>query len=148
MEHRQKKTYSDVQSAFESHAILQSAKADLEEFLIAIATTRVLDPANQVRTAEMGDTIRMLLAARQSEEMHSQASKIARIDFCCCAYLFRCAGLLHEGQLQCSTSPSKFDRKLLRQPDQQLRRLTLQFISQHLRIVYPAQRFDNCRGID
>src|SRR5437899_2997764 len=75
----QKKTYSDVQSAFENHEILQSSKSDLEQFLLAIAMTRVLDPANQIRTTEMGDTIRLLLAARQSQQMHSQSSKVSCI---------------------------------------------------------------------
>src|SRR6266496_941748 len=79
MEKPQKKTYSDVQSAFESHEILQSSKSDLEQFLLAIAMTRVLDPANQIRTTEMGDTIRLLLAARQSQQMHFQSSKVSCI---------------------------------------------------------------------
>jgi hypothetical protein len=92
MEKLQKKTYSDVQSAFENHEILQSSKADLEQFLLAIAMTRVLDPANQMRTTEMGDTIRLLLAARQSQQMHSQSSKVS-----CIALVISVAALICSG---------------------------------------------------
>ena len=92
MEKPKKKTYSDVQSAFENHEILQSSKSDLEQFLLAIAMTRVLDPANQIRTTEMGDTIRLLLAARQSQQMHSQSSKVS-----CIALIISVAALICSG---------------------------------------------------
>jgi len=92
MEKPQKKTYSDVQSAFESHEILQSSKSDLEQFLLAIAMTRVLDSANQIRTTEMGDTIRLLLAAHQSQQMHSQSSKVS-----CIALIISVAALICSG---------------------------------------------------
>jgi len=124
MEKPQKKTYSDVQSAFESHEILQSSKSDLEQFLLAIAMTRVLDSANQIRTTEMGDTIRLLLAARQSQQMHSQSSKVSCIcpdNFRCGSYLFWNTSLLCESWLRRRTKSREHHRDRSRSQLQQLK---------------------------
>lgn len=73
------KTYDDVREAFDSQSVLSASKEDLELMLLAVGRARVLDPANQARAAEMGETMRQLLAARQSESMHSQALRTARL---------------------------------------------------------------------
>ena len=73
------KTYDDVREAFDSQSVLSASKEDLELLLLAVGRARVLDPANQARAAEMGETMRKLLAARQSESMHSQALRTARL---------------------------------------------------------------------
>ena len=73
------KTYDDVRKAFDSQSVLSASKEDLELLLLAVGRARVLDPANQARAAEMGETMRQLLAARQSESMHSQALRTAQL---------------------------------------------------------------------
>ena len=73
------KTYDDVREAFDSGSVVDASKEDLVQLLLAVGRARVLDPANQARAAEMGETMRQLLAARQSEAMHSQALSTSRI---------------------------------------------------------------------
>ena len=73
------KTYDDVRDAFDKGTVVTASKEDLEQFLIAVGQARVLDPVNQARASEMGETMRQLLAARQSQAMHSQALSVARI---------------------------------------------------------------------
>ena len=75
----QEKTYDDVRQAFDSGNVVNAGKNDLEQLLLAIGRARVLHPANQARAAEMGETLRQLLAARQSQSMHSQALGTARV---------------------------------------------------------------------
>ena len=73
------KTHDDVRQAFDSGTVVDASKEELEQLLLAIGRARVLDPANQARSAEMDETMRQLLAARQSQSMHSQALSVARI---------------------------------------------------------------------
>ena len=73
------KHYDDVRTAFDEGAVVNASKSELEQLLLAVGRARVLDPANQARAAEMGETMRQLLAARQSEEMHSQALRVSRV---------------------------------------------------------------------
>lgn len=73
------KTYDDVNTAFETGKVLDASKEDLEFFLLAIGKVRIQSPINQAKASEMGETIRILLAARQSQEMHSEATKISKI---------------------------------------------------------------------
>jgi hypothetical protein len=73
------KTYDDVRDAFDKGTVLNADKGELEQLLIAVGQARVMDPANQARAAEMGETMRQLLAARQSQALHSQALSTARL---------------------------------------------------------------------
>ena len=75
----QGKTYDDVRQAFDDGTVVGARKAELEQLLLAVGRARVLNPANQARAAEMGETMRQFLAARQSEELHSQALSVARV---------------------------------------------------------------------
>lgn len=75
----QAKTYDDVRAAFEGGTVVDASKIELEQLLLAVGRARVLDPVNQARAAEMGETMRQLLAARQSEAMHAQALSISRL---------------------------------------------------------------------
>jgi hypothetical protein len=75
----QAKTYDDVRSAFDAGTVVDAPKDELEQLLLAVGRARVLDPANQARAAEMGETMRQLLAARQSEAMHAQALSVSRL---------------------------------------------------------------------
>ena len=78
----QTKTYDDVRQAFDTGTVVDAGKEELEQLLLAVGRARVLDPANQARASEMGETMRQLLAARQSQSMHSQALGIARLALC------------------------------------------------------------------
>jgi len=71
--------YDHVRAAFDDGTVLNASKAELEQLLVVIGRTRVLDPVNQARAAEMGETMRQLLAARQSEEMHTQALRVSHL---------------------------------------------------------------------
>ena len=73
------KTYDDVREAFDKGTVVTASKGDLEQLLIAVGKARVLDPVNQARASEMGETMRQLLAARQSQAMHSQALSTAKL---------------------------------------------------------------------
>ena len=75
----QAKTYDDVRAAFDGGTVVDAPKEELEQLLLAVGRARVLDPANQARAAEMGETMRQLLAARQSEAMHAQALSVSRL---------------------------------------------------------------------
>ncbi len=72
-------SYDEVRSAFDDGSIINASKEDLELFLIANGQARILHPANQARASEMGETMRQLLAARQSQEMHSEALRISKV---------------------------------------------------------------------
>lgn len=75
----QSKTYDDVRAAFDDGTVVEASTAELEQLLLAVGRARVLDPANQARASEMGETMRQLLAARQSQDSHSQAMKVAQV---------------------------------------------------------------------
>ena len=75
----QAKTYDDVRSAFDNGTVVEASKEELEQLLLAVGRERVLHPANQARAAEMGETMRQFLAARQSEAMHAQALSVSRL---------------------------------------------------------------------
>jgi hypothetical protein len=89
------KTHDDVRQAFDNGTVVNASKEELEQLLLAVGRARVLDPANQARSAEMGETMRQLLAARQSESMHTQALSVARIalmGFCFGTSCIACGG--------------------------------------------------------
>lgn len=73
------KTYDEVRAAFDTGAVLDASKSDLEDYLLAVGRAQILSPENQNRAREMGETMRQLLAARQSQQFHSEAIGIARI---------------------------------------------------------------------
>jgi hypothetical protein len=73
------KTFSDVQSVFDKRMVTECTREELEQLLIAIARQRILDPVNQARVSQMGETIRQLLAARQSQELHQLSLRLAVI---------------------------------------------------------------------
>ncbi len=73
------KEYREVVAAFESNSILTASKAELEQYLIGLGKDRVLSEENRVKAAEMGETIRLFLSARQSQEMHGQSMIVARV---------------------------------------------------------------------
>ena len=73
------KTYDDVRIAFSSGSVVDASKSELEQLLLALGRARILDGANQASASEMGETMRQLLAARQSQELHDQSVKIAVI---------------------------------------------------------------------
>lgn len=73
------RTPDDVRAAFDGGSIINASKEELELLLIANGQSRILHPANQARASEMGETMRQLLAARQSQEMHSEALQISKV---------------------------------------------------------------------
>ena len=75
----QTKSYDDVRAAFDEGTVVNASKTELEQLLLAVGRVRVLHPANQARAAEMGETMRQLLAARQSEEVHTQVLRVSRL---------------------------------------------------------------------
>lgn len=77
--HRTPRTYDDVRAAFDSGDVINATKEELEQLLIAVGRVRILNDANQARASEMGETMRQLLAARQSQEMHGQALRISKV---------------------------------------------------------------------
>jgi len=59
-----KKTFGDVQAAFESRRILHCSRRELEQLLIAAAVDAPADAAGQARAREMSETMRQLLTAK------------------------------------------------------------------------------------
>ncbi len=72
-------SHDEVRSAFDNGSTVNASKEDLEMFLIANGQARIINDANQARASEMGETMRQLLAARQSQEMHSEALGISKV---------------------------------------------------------------------
>lgn len=72
-------SHDEVRAAFDNGSIINASKKELERFLVANGQARILHDANQARASEMGETMRQLLAARQSEEMHSEALRISKV---------------------------------------------------------------------
>jgi hypothetical protein len=79
MDKRRRKAPDVVRRAFEDRSILNASRHDVGEFLVANEEYRILDAANRDRASEMGETMRQLLAARQSQELHGRATRIAVI---------------------------------------------------------------------
>lgn len=74
-----RKTYDDVSQAFTTGSVLTAKKEDLEQLLLAIASARILSEENRAAASQRGETVRQLLAVRQSEQMHGQAMTVARV---------------------------------------------------------------------
>ena len=70
-----KRSFADVQAAFESGSVLDCSRRELEELLVATAAATPADAAGQARAREMGDTMRQLLAAKTAP----RRSKLAMV---------------------------------------------------------------------
>ncbi|MBW7895672.1 MAG: hypothetical protein H3C27_11205 [Opitutaceae bacterium] len=73
------KEFGQIIAAFEDKTVLEFTKKELEDCLLILGKCRILSEENRARASEMGDTLRLLLAARQSQEMHSQSLIVARV---------------------------------------------------------------------
>jgi hypothetical protein len=65
-------------SAFRSGTILHASREELERYLFALATVQIRADFNQQRAQQMGETIRLLLARKDSQETNRQAMIVAR----------------------------------------------------------------------
>lgn len=72
------KTMDDVEAAFKNGSIAGADRKELEQYLVAIANARIQSPTNQETANQRAETIRMLLTAKQSEELHGQTQSVAR----------------------------------------------------------------------
>ncbi len=59
-----KKTFEDVQAAFESQQILRCSARELEQLLVAASARPITDPAARDQAREMSETMRRLLEAK------------------------------------------------------------------------------------
>jgi hypothetical protein len=74
-----KKTYSDVQMAFQTGRVMEASQGDLEQFLLAIAETQVHSDMNRARTDHMGSTIRLLLTVKHSQDAQRRSTIISMV---------------------------------------------------------------------
>lgn len=72
------KTMDDVQAAFTDGTITEASSRDLAEYLIAIANARIHSDINQDVANRRAETIQLLLAARQNQDLHSESQSVAR----------------------------------------------------------------------
>lgn len=73
------KTYDDVNQAFQSGEVLKASDKELEQLLMALCTEQVLSSANQTRSLHMGETLRGLLAVRESEARHKESQLTSKL---------------------------------------------------------------------
>jgi hypothetical protein len=69
--------WDEMGAAFRKGAILQATRQDLERYLFALASLQVKSDENRQRAAQMGETIRLLLARKDSQESHQEALGVA-----------------------------------------------------------------------
>lgn len=74
-----KKTYDDVTEAFKSGTVLTASKAELEQMLVAIGEAQILSAVNIAKASQMGETMRQLLAVRQSQEAHGSSMVVSKV---------------------------------------------------------------------
>jgi hypothetical protein len=72
------KTTDDVNKAFTSGSVATANAVELAEYLIALANARIQSDINQEVANRRSETIRLLLAAKQSQDLHSQSQGTAR----------------------------------------------------------------------
>jgi hypothetical protein len=72
------KTMDDVQAAFTDGSVSTANSSDLAEYLIAIANARIQNQINQEVANLRAGTIKLLLAARQSQALHAESQSVAR----------------------------------------------------------------------
>ena len=70
-------TIDDVCKGFDNGSILAASRPDLVAALLVIARFRTHNDADQARTAQMGETVRLFIAAKDAEQSHRQAIRIA-----------------------------------------------------------------------
>jgi hypothetical protein len=73
------KTYDDVRKAFDNGRILEASRTELEQLLLALGRENTTDIARQARAAEMGRTMRQLLAAKRNDELQRRPSRVAAL---------------------------------------------------------------------
>ncbi|MGI9087639.1 MAG: hypothetical protein ACR2HH_07885 [Chthoniobacterales bacterium] len=86
------KNFDDVRAAFETGAVLHSSPNELEQLLLALGRETTGDSARQARTAEMGRTMRQLLATKRSAELHRRPSALARFALLMALTALLCSG--------------------------------------------------------
>ena len=70
--------WDEMGGAFRSGSILDADRATLERYLFALATVQVMADHNRQRAHQMGETIRLLLARKDSQEANRSAMSVAR----------------------------------------------------------------------
>ena len=70
--------FDDLNSAFKSGAILSADREYLEAALMTLASVMIMAGHNQQRAHQMGETIRMLLARKDSQDAERRALGVAR----------------------------------------------------------------------
>lgn len=78
MSQSSKKTFDDVQAAFESRAILRCSIRELEQLLVAASAEPISDGAARARAHEMSETMRRLLEAK-AQPKRSKLALLAAI---------------------------------------------------------------------
>jgi hypothetical protein len=73
------KNYDDVNQAFQSGEVLKASDKELEQLLMALCTAQVLSSTNQTRSLHMGETLRGLLAVRESEARHKESQLTSKL---------------------------------------------------------------------
>lgn len=72
-----KPTWDTIGRAFADKSVLSADRATLEDYLMVLATVQVLSGPNQQRAHQMGETIRLLLARKDSQEAHHHAMVVS-----------------------------------------------------------------------
>jgi len=93
MENIRPKTPDDVRAAFDQGTVVNASRKELAQLLLANGRARILHDANQARASEMGETMRQLLAARQSEEIQDKAGRIAIVALTVSIAALCCSGV-------------------------------------------------------
>jgi len=79
--------------AFQTGSVMDANQHDLEQFLLAIAMERVHSSFNQVRAAEMGGTIRLLLTVKHSQSAQRRATIISVVALVISIIALACSAL-------------------------------------------------------
>jgi beta-phosphoglucomutase-like phosphatase (HAD superfamily) len=70
-------TWDEIGKRFRSGDIVNATRKDLENYLFALAVVQVQSGPNQQRAYQMGDTMRLLLTRKDSQESERRATWIA-----------------------------------------------------------------------
>ena len=72
------KNTDDLNDAFTRGAIITASSNELAEYLIAIANARIQSEINQEVANRRAQTIQLLLAAKQNQDLHLESQGVAR----------------------------------------------------------------------
>ena len=72
------KTTDDVSAAFSDGSIATASSSELAEYLIAIANARIQSEINQEVANRRAQTIQLLLAAKQNQDLHFESQGVAK----------------------------------------------------------------------